>query len=96
MKTYKQRKPDALRFYRQGKARAKRASNAKQKFAKGTRVHIAKDLGPGMSHFESDLNATVQHSYAQAYGGNDFKSYSLDVDGIGEVAWYDESQLTKI
>lgn len=70
--------------------------NSKQKFLKGGRVHIAEDLGPQMRHFAAGVDATVEYAYAQAYGGNDFHSYSLNVDGIGSVSWYQESQLTEI
>lgn len=57
---------------------------------------IAKDLGPHMSHFTSGKPATVLHTYSQMYGGWDFKSYALDVDGEGFVAWYEEHQLTAL
>lgn len=67
-----------------------------QKFPCGSRVRIADDLGEGMSHFTGGVNATVQYTYAHAYGGNDVKSYSLDIDGKGSVSWYHEHQLTKI
>ena len=49
-----------------------------------------------MSHFESGVNATVRYTYAHAYGGDDVKSYCLDVDGRGEVSWYKEWQLTPL
>ena len=55
-----------------------------QKFPCGSRVRVADDLGPTMSHFESGVEATVQYVYAHAYGGNDVKSYCLHIDGIGE------------
>jgi hypothetical protein len=67
-----------------------------QKFKCGQRVRIADDLGKSMSHFKSGVNATVQYTYAHAYGGSDIDSYSLDVDGRGECAWYKEHQLTAI
>ncbi len=67
-----------------------------QKFKPGTRVRIADDLGDYMKHFKSGVNATVQYSYAQAYGGDNVESYSLDIDGFGECAWYKEHQLTAI
>jgi len=65
-----------------------------QKFPCGSRVHIADDLGGSMSHFTSGCDATVLCTYAHAYGGDDFKSYSLDIDGLGEESWYEEGQLT--
>jgi len=67
-----------------------------QKFPPGTRVRIADDLGSCMEHFEKGKNATVEYTYAHAYGGNDVKSYSLNIDGVGSVSWYDECQLTAI
>lgn len=67
-----------------------------QKFPCGTRVRIADDLGSCMAHFESGKNATVVHTYAHAYDGDDVKSYCLDIDNIGQVSWYEEWQLTEI
>lgn len=69
---------------------------AGQKFLPGTRVRIADDLGPTMRHFPSGRMATVHHTYAHAFGGDDIKSYCLDVDGFGRTSWYDEDQLTAI
>ena len=65
-----------------------------QKYAVGTRVRIADDLGPCMSHFPSGMMATVMYTYAHAYGGTDVTSYCLDVDGHGEISWYYEYQLS--
>ena len=66
-----------------------------QKFQPGERVRIAQDLGFFKSHFPGKgCMATVKHTYAHAYGRDDVKSYCLDIDGIGEVSWYDESDLT--
>ena len=67
-----------------------------QKFAPGTRVYVAKDLGPMMPHFPNDVTATVQYTHAHAYGGEDIQSYSLMIDGFGSIAWYEEWQLTRI
>lgn len=67
-----------------------------QKYPIGTRVRISKDLGESMRHFASDVNATVQYTYAHAFGGSDVKSYCLDVDGKGSSAWYKEWQLTAL
>lgn len=67
-----------------------------QKFPCGSRVRIADDLGPSMRHFESGVDATVEYVYAHAYGGSDVKSYCLNIDGCGSVAWYYEHQLTAI
>ena len=66
-----------------------------QKFPRGARVLIAKDLSKdGMGHFQSGVKATVEYTYAHAYGGNNIKSYSLKIDGGNSVAWYLEHQLT--
>jgi len=67
-----------------------------QKFPNGSRVRIADDLGEGMSHLPSGVNATVEYTYAHAYGGDDVKSYVLMIDGYGSSAWYYEWQLTAI
>ena len=84
-------------IYKDGLKRVKNNPCPKgQKFKPGTRVRIAKDLGQSMNHFPSGVDATVQYTYDHAYGCGDIKSYSLYVDGFGEVAWYDESQLTEI
>ena len=67
-----------------------------QKFHKGDLVHIAKDLGPSMSHFESDIDAIVISSYNDKYGNGDTKSYTLHLKGFGKCSWYYEHQLTLI
>lgn len=68
-----------------------------QKFPVGSRVKVADHLGTHMGHFPgAGKFATVQHTYAHAYGGSDVKSYCLDIDGHGSVAWYDEDQLSAI
>ena len=64
-----------------------------QKFPVGSRVYIQKDLGSAMSHFRSGCWATVEYTYAHAYGGNDINSYSLIIDDHGSSAWYEEYQL---
>lgn len=68
------------------------------KFNPGDRVKISDNLGHYMAHFPFGKLATVKYTYAQAYGSTDARSmqqYCLDVDGIGVVSWYDESQLSK-
>ena len=66
-----------------------------QKFPVGSRVKIADDLGPAMRHFSgAGKLATVEYTYGHAFSGGDVQQYSLDVDGIGSVAWYYESQLS--
>ena len=72
----------------------------KQKFKVGTFVHVAKDLGSMMSHFENNVDAIIGYTYAQKYGGTDNKSYSLYLIKNGKVynsvAWYEEHQLTAL
>lgn len=65
-----------------------------QKFHKGDHVRVADDLGPSMSHFESGCEAIVIGSYADQYGGQNHRSYTLHLKGQGEVSWYEEPQLT--
>ena len=69
-----------------------------QKYEKGDFVHVVKDLGPMMSHFEKDCDAIVMYSYAEKYGGDQRqeKKYCIHIKGHGEVAWYYESQLKLI
>lgn len=75
-----------------------------QKFAVGTRVKIADDLGPTMQHFTAGGLATVCYTYAHAYPGANIrtdrwapeKSYCLDIDGEGRSSWYYEHQLEGI
>jgi hypothetical protein len=97
MSTYKERESQAKSVYEQGLEKVKNTPAPKgQKFAVGSRVRVADDLGPHMSHFTSGVNATVQYTYAHAYWGDDVKSYSLLIDGKGSSAWYEERQLTAI
>lgn len=65
-----------------------------QQFQKGDLVHVAKDLGPSMSHFTSDVDAIVIGSYADQYGGRNRQDYTLHLKGHGECSWYHGSQLT--
>lgn len=67
-----------------------------QKFQKGDLVHVAEDLGPGMSHFKSGCRAIVIGSYADKYGGENSNSYTLFLEGEGECSWYYGQQLTLI
>lgn len=71
--------------------------NNNQKFKRGNLVHIAKDLGPAMSHFENDKNAIILYSYADKYQGDNTKSYAVMCPERGNTtAWYHEHQLTLI
>lgn len=86
---------DATAYYNRGLERVATTPYPEgQKFAPGTRVRIADDLGMFMSRFPAGVMATVCHTYAHAYGGNDIESYSLDVDGHGNISWYNVNQLT--
>ena len=67
-----------------------------QKFHKGDLVHVAKDLGPMMSHFKADVDAVVIGSYADKFGGDNTKSYTLHLKRSGECSWYKEHQLSLI
>lgn len=68
-----------------------------QKFHIGNIVKIADDLGSSMSHFESGCYAIVVGSYAELYGGDNVKSYSLKLLPSGRyVSWYKEHQLSLV
>lgn len=97
---YQQRHAEASGYHQAALRRvAETPAPAGQKFAPGARVKIADNLGFHMSHFPAGKLATVQHTYAHAYGSTDARSlqqYYLDIDGIGGVAWYDEDQLSAV
>jgi len=94
---YETRVADAMGIFTEGRRRLKAMAEPDgQKFHIGQRVHIAKDLGETMIYFNSDVDATVVGVYSHMYGGDDVESYSLNIDGIGESAWYQEWQLTAI
>lgn len=72
-----------------------------QKFFRGHKVRVAKDLGSSMSHFQGDCNAIVIGSYNDQYGGGHRGKntpYSLLLFPKGSspysCSWYMESQLT--
>lgn len=71
-------------------------NTAYQKFQKGDLVRIADDLGPGMSHFTSGVEAIVIGSFADKYGGRNRRDYTLYLRGGGECSWYKEHQLELI
>lgn len=72
----------------------------KQKFPRGSFVHVTKNLPGNMSHFEKDFDAVVEYTYAQRYGGKgqNQKEYSVIVLSKGKpvnsIAWYKEEHLT--
>jgi len=67
-----------------------------QKFHKGDLVHVAKNLGPCMSHFTLDVDAIVIGSYSDQFGGGGTSSYTLHLKGPGKSSWYEEHQLSLI
>jgi len=95
---YQQRFAEASAYHQASLRRvAETPPPAGQKFAPGERVKIAEDLGRHMSHFPAGKMATVRYTYAHAYGTTDERSltqYCLDIDGTGEISWYDECQLS--
>ena len=73
----------------------------KQKFRKFTRVRICNKMPPEMDHFTHNVDAIVNGTYSQQFGGPDINSYSLylmDGDGVitGYCSWYREDQLTEL
>ena len=73
----------------------------KQKFLKGFEVKVDDEMPDIMSHFEKGFNGIVDHTYSEAYGGKDIKSYCLLVldenrKPINKISWYNESQLTLV
>jgi len=73
----------------------------KQKFLRGQRVHITKDMPEWMHHFTCDCDAIVQASYRDQFGGNDHRSYSLLLlnkrgKPVEDCSWYEEDQLTLV
>jgi len=94
---YQDRLNSAKAIYAKGLEKVKSTPEPKlQKFANGSRVKIADDLGGSMSHFRSGVEAEVQYTYAHAYGGDDVKSYSLKFDDGSTSSWYEEWQLTAV
>lgn len=67
---------------------------SKQKFNRGDVVHIAVDLGQSMSHFEKDKDVVILGSYADEFGGNNTRDYTVLFEDGNECAWYQEYQLT--
>lgn len=98
MRPFSERASQAASYHQQAMERVAATPEPQgQKFPNGSRVKVADDLGPHMSHFTGKgKTATVRYTYAHAYGGNNVKDYCLDIDGEGESAWYHESQLTAI
>ncbi len=92
--SYEERLSQAKGIHAQGLENVKENPEPKvQKFHVGERVFIGKMPGY-MEHFPSMKWATVKYTYAHAYGGSDINDYCLDVDGLGEISWYEENQLS--
>lgn len=71
--------------------------NKEQKFKRGNLVHIAKDLGSMMNHFENDKDAIIVGSYADQFGGDETTKYTVMFLDTGDrCSWYQEWQLTLI
>ena len=65
-----------------------------QKYAIGTRVQISEN-SPTWLQFPDGRIATVEYTYAHAFGGNDVNLYSLDLNGRS-VAWFHDYELIPI
>lgn len=102
--TFLIRKDVKFSYYLKKKRKTKKDG---QLFPRGTIVWISEDEklfdgsdGEGyMGHFEHGCLAVVEYSYAERFGGNDFKSYSLQILDVkmrpkGSAAWYKEKQLS--
>ncbi len=67
---------------------------SEQKFKRGDVVHIAADLGQCMSHFTADKDVVIMGSYADQFGGENTKNYTvLFCEDGNECSWYKEYQL---
>jgi len=81
---------------------------SRQKYLRGMKVHVGKDLPPNMSHFERDFDAIIVGSYVDQFGSQlmtladdrNYKMYSVailkDERIVNILAWYDESHLRLI
>jgi len=96
MKSLKKRTKEAKNYHDSCLEKLDKSFNPKQKFQIGDKVKVAKDLGPMMSHFKSDFIGTVEYTYGQMFGGDNFDSYSLIDENGNSVAWYEEHQLTLV
>jgi len=98
MMDFSQREAQAMATYNAGLRRIKETPEPKgQKYPRGTRVFI-RPLGGDMAHFKHSCWATVEYTYAHAYGGSETgwnaRQYSLNIDGHGSSAWYPEEALS--
>ncbi len=90
------REKDAQAYYQQSLIKVKETPEPLgQKFHIGERVWISRELPSYMCHFPKGKWAIVQYTYAHAYGGDNVKDYSLDIEGYRSSAWYDEWLLSR-
>ena len=70
----------------------------RQKYMRGTFVHISKDLPETMKYYPRDSDAIVDATYSQKYGGPDIDNYSVYLlDGgkiINHISWYGVEHLS--
>lgn len=93
---YSVREAEAKAYYEQSLRRVNITPEPKgQKFHIGERVWITNEKFSTRCHFTIGRWATVQYTYAHAYGGDNIEDYSLDIDGKGSSAWYPEWILTR-
>lgn len=74
-----------------------------QKFKRGWRVKIIDEMPDCMSHFPCGMEAIVNYTYAQKFGGGEQekKEYCLTLlnkkgKPYDQVSWYEEDQLTLV
>lgn len=97
-----QEEPEASSYgaqavYEKGLERVKNTREPKgQKFHIGERVFIAKGRMERVNYSKEGAWATVQYTYAHAYGGGNeaAQEYFLNIDNYGPVAWFDEDELS--
>jgi hypothetical protein len=89
MKPYAERHAEAEAYYKESMERVRTTPPpAGQKFPPGAKVIVTHIPGVG-----DNVLATVHHTYAHAYGGDNVTSYCLDFEGRGLVAWFEENQM---
>lgn len=66
-----------------------------QRFKRGDVVHIAKDLGPAMKHFDNDQDAIILGSHQDQFGGDKVDIWTVMLcDSGARSSWYHTNQLT--
>lgn len=70
----------------------------KQKFRKLSFVRVCDVMPPEMAHFEAGIDAIVEGTYSQLYGGSNVEDYALYIlkkgKVVDQIAWYREDQLS--